>query len=161
MSMSVLVALETGLKEIGWAIFVDGELSQTGRVAGEKHRSGDDDLAKVGAIVRALDDLAANWRPREVVYAEPFRNQWPVPALDALKEALNDWALRHKVSMFLYTPREVRAGIAGRANAPKEDLAYSVMKRWGLVGAAKSTAEWEAVAAGDYHLSCKHAGQMV
>ena len=106
-------------------------------------------------LLKTLDELAGEWRPQEVAYTNPVRNQWPVPALEALDQALKTWANRHGLSLFQYAPREIRASIVGRANAPKEDLAYTVMTRWGLIGMAKSTVEWDAIAAGDYHLQCR------
>ena len=155
--MDVVVALEVGLRETGWAVFADGQLSDTGSINCAKCQDGDAS-ERISTVVRALDNLANTWRPREIVFKEPFRNQWPAPALDELKAALSAWAQRHNLPVHLYTPREVRAGIVGKANAPKEALAYAVMKRQGLVGVAKSTAEWEAVAAGDYHMLCRSLG---
>ena len=155
--MATLVALETGMRETGWAVFIDGNLWETGAITCPKGQ--DMDVSRrVKAIVQGLDELVQVWQPQEVAYKEPFRNQWPVPGLDDLRTALADWARRHNLSVYLYTPREVRAGIVGKANAPKEDLAYAIMKRCGLVGVAKSTVEWEAVAAGDYHMQCLGGG---
>ena len=157
--MAVLMALEIGLKEMGWAVYQDGLLSDTGCLTCSKRNQTELD-ERVAVIFTKLDQLVDNWKPSEIVYKEPFRNQWPVPALDGLRSALEDWAEGHQMTVYLYTPREVRAGIVGKANAPKEDLAYAVMKRRGLVGVAKSTAEWEAVAAGDYHMMCRREGSL-
>ena len=42
--------------------------------------------------------------------------------------------------------------LSGRANASKDEMAYMIMTRWGLLGEGKSTHEWNAIAVGDYHL---------
>ena len=52
-----------------------------------------------------------------------------------------------------YSLREIRAAIIGRANSAREELAYAVMTRWGLLGEVKTTHEWNAIAVGDYHLA--------
>ena len=152
--MGAVVAIDTGMRGTGWAVFVDGRLVETGSIP--CRRAQQTDVAeRVGAILEAMDHLSAAWRPEEVAYTNPVRNQWPVPALDELHVALKTWAERQGLPLFQYTPREIRASIVGRANAPKEDLAYTVMSRWGLIGMSKTTMEWDAIAAGDYHLQCQ------
>ena len=37
----------------------------------------------------------------------------------------------------------------GRSKSAKEELAYAVMTRWGLLGELKTTHEWNAIAVGD------------
>ena len=62
-------------------------------------------------------------------------------------------AREHKLRMCCYPHRDIRSALSGRPNAAKEELAYAVMTRWGLLGTGKSTYEWNAIAVGDYHLS--------
>ncbi len=55
--------------------------------------------------------------------------------------------------MHAYTAQEVRGFVTGHPNASRDQLAYAVMARLGLIGQAKNTHEWEAIAVGQYHLS--------
>ena len=54
--------------------------------------------------------------------------------------------------MYGYSAQEVRTAVTGHPNVPNEQLAYDVTMGLGLIGQAKTTHEWEAVAAGYYHL---------
>ena len=56
------------------------------------------------------------------------------------------------MNSYSYTAQEVRSAITGHSNASKEHLAYAVMVGCGLIGQAKSTPEWEAIAVGRHHL---------
>ena len=76
-----------------------------------------------------------------------------MPALDLLEAALADWSRRHRLCLYSYTAQEVRSAIAGHPNVSRDQLAYEVMVRLGLIGESKTTHEWEALAVGHYHLS--------
>ena len=52
-----------------------------------------------------------------------------------------------------YTSQEVREAMTGHPNASRDQLAYAVMVSLGLIGQAKTTHEWEALAVGYYHLT--------
>ena len=52
-----------------------------------------------------------------------------------------------------YTSQEVREAMTGHPNASRDQLAYAVMVSLGLIGQAKTTHEWEALAVGQYHLT--------
>ena len=69
-----------------------------------------------------------------------------------LSGALERWAQGHNLALNCYNLRDIRVAISGRANAAKDELAYGVMTRWGLLGEGKTTNEWNAIAVGDYHL---------
>ena len=69
-----------------------------------------------------------------------------------LERDLHRWAGVMGLPIASIPAPEVRTAIAGKPNAPKEALAYSVMSRLNLVGQYRSAAEWEAIAAGYYYL---------
>ena len=62
-----------------------------------------------------------------------------------------DWA----IPLLKYTIQEVRAAVAGQPNASRDALCYAVMRRMGLIGQSRATAEWEAIAVGYYHLALR------
>ena len=75
--------------------------------------------------------------------------------MEMFSRALERWARGHDLSLYSYPVREIRAALLGRTSAAKEELAYVVMTRWGLLGKGMSTHELNAIAAGDYHLGRK------
>ena len=90
---------------------------------------------------------------RAMAYSLPSGIYWLVPALELLDIALAEWSQRHGLCLYTYTAQEVRLAIAGHPNASREQLAYAVMARLGLIGQGKTTHEWEAIAVGGYHLA--------
>ena len=66
--------------------------------------------------------------------------------------ALDRWSKGHGLPLYPYLIREIRTQLLGRSKSAKEELAYAVMTRWGLLGELKTTHEWNAIAVGDYHL---------
>ena len=108
---------------------------------------------KVGHLVQCLDALAQKWRPGVVVYSQPSGIHWLLPALELLDTALAKWSGRRNLAVYAYTAQEVRAAIAGHPNIRSEELTFAIMSKLGLVGQAKSTHEWEALAVGHYHAS--------
>ncbi|MSQ06306.1 MAG: hypothetical protein EXR54_08710 [Dehalococcoidia bacterium] len=79
--------------------------------------------------------------------------QWPVPALELVMDGLRDWSLRHQLPLHRYTDQEVRRAVAGRDRVSASQLAYAIMSLLGQVGQTRVTREWEAIAAGYYHLA--------
>ena len=148
----VLLALDAGVRETGWATFV-AQAPRTTGVIGSNARQRMNAEARVTQLVVSLDGLVEEWRPAAVVHSLPSGIHWPVPALDLLHTALLQWSERHHLPMHLYTAQEVRETVAGHPNASREQLAYAVMERLGLIGLSKTTHEWEALAVGHYHLS--------
>ena len=71
--------------------------------------------------------------------------------LEQLDEALHTWADGLNIPLSDYTTREVRAAVAGQSNASRDAVSYAVMRRMGLIGQSRATAEWEAIAVGYYH----------
>jgi len=150
----VLLALDAGVRETGWAVF-DGKGSPsqhgTGVVkAPAPRRSGA--TARVNHLMLALDQLVDQWGPAVLTHSRPSGIHWPVPALDLLEAELAGWAARHGLPLYAYTAQEVRSAIAGQANASQDQLAFATMERLGLIGQSKTAHEWEALAVGVYHL---------
>ena len=148
----VLLALDAGVRETGWAVFKDGEVVESG-VTGLSTRRKLEPEVRVSHLVQALDELAAQWHPQAVALCQPSGINWPVPALDLLVSSLARWALERRLPQFSYTAQEVRAAIAGHPNASRDQLGYAIMLLLGLIGQGRTTHEWEAIAVGHYHLT--------
>jgi len=148
---AVLLAIDAGLRETGWAIFRCGEPVTTGVIVVPGRRRVDAKV-RVARLVQCLDALVDEWRPGGVVYSQPTGIHWPMPALELLDAALTEWSEQRRLTAYTYTAQEVRLAIAGHPNVSRDRLAYAVMVRLGLIGQGKTTHEWEAVAVGDYHL---------
>lgn len=168
---TTLLALDAGVRETGWAIFHPDRMNDAGNDAGSDtgnnagNNAGSDtgiirlprsrnlDAAdRVAHLVRCLDRLVARWSPAAVAYGQPSGIRWPVPSLELLDAALVNWSAGHRLPLYTYSAQEVRAAIARHAHAPRDQLAYAVMSRLGLIGQSKTTHEWEALAIGYYHL---------
>ena len=114
--MAILLAVEACIREMGWAIFADSRLTDTGRFACVRRQQGTGH-GVVEAILLALNEVVAACQPGEVASAQPFRNQWPASGLDELAPAMQTWADQHRLPLFVYTPRE------GESLAPRTRLA--------------------------------------
>lgn len=148
----VLLALDAGVRETGWAVFKDRKIEATGLVKVSSRHS-IDAADRVRHLVKCLDRLVEQWDPDSVACCQPTGIGWRVPALELLDAALADWSRRHWFGLYAYTAQEVRTAVAGHPNASRGDLGYAVMMRFGLIGESKTTHEWEAIAVGDYHFS--------
>lgn len=130
------------------------ELVETGVIIAydRSHRS--DIKRRIAAIEEALDNTVDRWQPLVACYGRPPQLQLPQQqeGMEILRESLERWAGEHGLPIHCYPIREIRTALVGRPNVAKEELAYSVMTRWGLLGEGKTTPEWNAIAVGDYHL---------
>ena len=148
----VLLALDAGVKESGWAVFEDGATVTTGVIGvGTKRRT--EAQARIAQLVESLDLLVERWSPGEVAHGLPSGIRWPVPALDLLSDKLVQWAMRHGLPFHAYTSQEVTEVMTGHPNASRDQLAYAVMVSLGLIGQGNTTHEWEALAVGRYDLT--------
>ena len=154
---SVLLALDAGVRETGWAVFSSGDQVATGCI-GVPGRRRMDAQARLSHLIQGLDRLVEQWRPVAVAHSQPSGIHWPMPALELLETALREWCQRHQLRLFAYSAQTVRAALTGHPNASREDLAYAVMSGMGLIGQGKTTHEWEAIAVGHYHLTRQHDG---
>ena len=148
---AVILALDAGVRETGWAVFSPKAELDTG-VIGLPGRRRMKAQERLSHLIQALDELVVRWNPQAVAHSQPSGIHWPVPALELLDAALSDWAKRHRLPMYGYSAQEIRTAVTGQPNAPKEQLAYDVMVGLGLIGQAKTAHEWEAIAVGHYHL---------
>ena len=148
----MLLALDAGVRQTGWAVFESKKLLRTGVIASSK-RNGLKGRDRIANLMAALDLLAEDSHPKTVACCQPSGINWTVPSIRLLEESLLNWAETRKIGFFSYTTQEIRAAIAGFANASPDRLGYAIMVRLGLIGQRRSTHEWEAVAVGYYHLS--------
>ncbi len=106
----------------------------------------------MACLMSELDLLAEDSHSEAVACCQPSGINWTVPSIRLLEETLLAWAESRRIGFFSYTTQEIRAEIAGFANASPDRLGYAIMVRLGLIGQRRSTHEWEAVAVGYYHL---------
>ena len=152
-----LLALDAGVRETGWAVFLPGGEIDTGVIRLSRSR-GLYAAERVSHLVECLDRLAARWQPGAVAYGQPAGIRWPTPSLELLDASLARWATDRQLPLFTYSGQEVRAAIAHHSRVPQDQLAFAIMRRLRLIGVRKSTPEWEALAIGYYHL-CRMAAE--
>ena len=157
MGTSVLLALDAGVRQTGWAVFESRRLLETGVIASSK-RSGLEGRDRIENLITELDLLAERSQPEAVACCQPSGINWTVPSIQLLGESLSGWSQTRKMVLFTYTTQEIRAAIAGYSNASTDRLGYAIMVGLGLIGQKRSTREWEAVAVGYYHL-CRGLGR--
>ena len=148
---NVLLALDAGLGETGWTIIQHQKVIHSGLIQIPGRRL--DAASRISQLLQKLNQLAAQWQPEAVAHSRPSGIHWPVPALEMLESSLLQWCQDRGLPMHAYTAQEVRGSVTGHPNASRDQLAYAVMARLGLIGQAKNTHEWEAIAVGQYHLS--------
>ena len=149
-----LLALDAGVRETGWAVFgppATQAVPATGVIKAPSPRKSDVPT-RLAHLIQRLDLMVDEWAPGLVVHSLPSGIHWPVPSLELLEEALGSWSLRHDLPLYAYTAQQVRSAIAGQPNASRDQLAFAVMERLGLIGLSKTSHDWEALAVGKYHL---------
>ena len=147
--------------EEGGPCHPEWELTETGVIVADRRPWHVDATGRIKSIECQLDLMVETWRPREVSCGEPSLMQFPhqQEGIELLGRAVERWAHQHNLVLHCYPIREIKAALLGRANAGKDELAYVVMTRWGLLGKQKSTHEWNAIAVGDHHLAIKTVGR--
>ena len=148
---NVLLALDAGLGETGWAIIHRQKGIHSGliQVPGRRRL---DAASRISQLLQKLDQLAIEWRPDAVAHSRPSSSSWAGTGQELLESSLLRWCGDRRLPLHAYTAQEVRGSVTGHPNASRDQLAYAVMARLGLIGHAKSTHEWEAIAVGQYHL---------
>ena len=157
-----LLALYPNLRQTGWAVFsAQGRrpvaaffLAASGTV-GPGPRTRLAPQQRIGHQVDHLTAVVEQCRPRCLACSWPGGMDWGSPGMRQLEEHLRRWAESQGIPVVDYPAPEVRAALAGKPNASKGALAYSVMERLNLVGESRSALEWEAIAAGYYHLALR------
>ena len=150
---ATLLALDAGVRETGWAVFgppATQAVPATGIIKAPSPRK-TDVPTRLAHLIQRLDLLVDEWAPALVVHSLPSGIHWPVPSLELLEEALDSWSNRHNLPLQAYTAQQVRSAITAKPNASRDPLAFAVMERLGLIGLSKTSHEWEALAAGEYH----------
>ena len=150
----LLLALAPGLRETGWAVFRGSAVAASG-IAGLKGRRKVEPSARIAHQLDALSAVAARWSAGCAVRSRADGINWRTPGLEQLDDGLQHWANGLGIPLLKYTIQEVRAAIAGQPNASRDALCYAVMRRMGLIGQSRATAEWEAIAVGYYHLALR------
>ena len=157
-----LLALYPNLRQTGWAVF--GVRSREGAhvsfltasgTAGPGLRTKMEPGERITHQLQNLTAVAEQWRPRCAVCSWPGGMDWGAAGMHQLEEHLRRWAEGQGLTVADYPAPEVRTALAGKPNASKGALAYSVMERLNLIGESRSALEWEAIAAGYLHLALR------
>lgn len=157
-----VLALYPNLRQTGWAVFRtwDGaeafvpSLAASGTV-GPGLRTKMEPLERISRHLQSLATITERWHPRVAVCSWPGGMDWGAAGMHQLEEHLRRWADGQSLDVVDYGALRVRAALAGKSNASKEALAYSIMERLNLVGEYRSALEWEAIAVGYYHLALR------
>ena len=86
---AVLLALDAGVRETGWAVFRVGLYVSSGTIGNPGRRSMDAST-RISQLVEGLDELVQWWLPGVVAHCQPSGIHWPVPSLGLLEEALRE-----------------------------------------------------------------------
>ena len=154
-----LLSLYPNLRQTGWAVFVfpcrEGTMAPflaSSGIVGSSTRSKMHPRERISNQLQCLTSVAMQWRPRGVVCSWAGGMNWGVAGMHLFEEDLIRWAGNLALPVANYPAPRVRASLAGKPNASKDALAYSVMVRLNLIGEYRSAPEWEAIAAGYHHL---------
>ena len=147
----LLLALSTGLRETGWAVFHGPSVAASG-VAGLKTSSKVEPSVRICRQLEALTEVISRWQASCAARGKPGGVNLRAPGLDLLDVSLRHWADGLGLPLFDYTGQEVRSAVAGQSNASRDAQCYAIMRKLGLIGQSRATAEWEAIAVGYYHL---------
>ena len=150
----LLLALAPGLRQTGWAV-LDGPTVARSGVVGLNSSRKMDPGDRIAHQLDALSSVVVRWPAVCAVRSKAGGINWRVPGLEQLDDALRVWTDGLGIPLLDYTTQEVRAAVAGQPNASREALCYAIMRRLGLIGQSRATAEWEAIAVGYYHLTLK------
>ena len=145
-----LLAISTGSRRTGWAVFADGHLKDTGTIsipAVLRARAGE----RAVLLICTLDELAVRWDVGAVAYRRRSSVGPPSPGDAPLEAELSRWREFRGLAWYSYGTGEIRKALAGKPNASREALAYAVMENLGLIGDNRAPEEWEAAAIGVYH----------
>ena len=155
--MMPLLALYPNLRQTGWAVFTGRDYREppapaASGTAGPRPRTRMEPQQRISRQLLDLTAIAERWQPRYVVCSWAGGMNWSAPGMFGLQEELRRWAGSIALPVSEYPAPQVRATIAGKPNASRDALAYSVMARLNLIGEFRSAPECEAIAAGYHHL---------
>jgi len=146
----LLLALSTGLRETGWAVFQGSAVAASGLV-GLKIRRKVEPSVRIARQLDALSAVTSRWRAASVARSKPSGVNRDAPGLEKLDVSLREWAECLGIPLFDYASQEVRSAVAGQPNASRDAQCYAIMHKLELIGQSRATAEWEAIAVGYYH----------
>ena len=148
-----------GQQKNGMQLHPEWRLDETGIIIAHDRPRRVEVSERIKAIENELARMAEAYQLEEVACGKPSQLQLPYQreGVEMLDRTLCEWARARNLPLYSYPLREIRAAIVGRGNGAKEELAYAVMTRWGLLGEGKNTHEWNAIAVGDYHLGQRKA----
>ena len=118
---NVLLALDAGLGETGWAIIHRQKGIHSGliRIPGRRRL---DAASRISQLIDKLDQLAVEWRPGAVAHSRPSGIHWPVPALELLESSLLRWCVDRGLPLHAYTAQEVRGSVTGHPNSSRDQF---------------------------------------
>jgi Holliday junction resolvasome RuvABC endonuclease subunit len=122
-----ILALDPGLRELGYAVLGGHRLSASG-VLGLRHLPKDRRLVTVRRQVRSL---VREKRPDAIVVEKTYRH--PVPWLDDLHRITlygRRLARRHGLAFATYSPQAVRQTVLGNGKGTKREVAAVVAARF-------------------------------
>ena len=151
-----LLALATGLRTTGWAVMDQSSVFAAG-VAGLRSPRSMNPAERIAHQMEALSTIATKWRTETAVRSVSDGIHRLAPGLEQLHDALDLWADDLGLRMYVHTTDDVRMALTGQHNSAEDAHCYAIMRRMGLIGQRRATAEWEAIAVGYYHLVLRRA----
>lgn len=146
-----LLAISAGARRTGWAVFIDGQLKDTGIISiPAVLRARAEERAVL--LVCSLDELVVQWDVEAVACRRRSSVGPPARGTAALEAELSRWRKFRGLAWYSCTTAEIRTALAGKPNASREALAYAVMAELGLIGETRTMEEWQAAGIGVYHL---------
>ncbi|MBM3942835.1 MAG: crossover junction endodeoxyribonuclease RuvC [SAR202 cluster bacterium] len=153
---TVMLALDASSLITGWAVFHCDQVAATGPLVLSRGNPRSPLPERLRRLCHELDQLADLWHPELVVVSQASGIHWrggSRHSIQALEDSLSNWSQCRGLLVSWYTAQEVRLAACGREHASKSQLAFAVMSMLGAVGQMRSENEWEAMAAGYYHLA--------
>ena len=112
-----LLAISPGTRRTGWAVFIDGQLKDTGTIsipAVLRARAGE----RAVLLVCSLDELAVRWDVGTVACRGRSSAGLPAPGAEPLEAELSRWREFRGLAWYPCTTAEVRTALAGKPMLP-------------------------------------------
>jgi Holliday junction resolvasome RuvABC endonuclease subunit len=150
--VTVLLGIDAGFAELGWAVLRDGILEVTGRIRttkGTRKRglhSGSDDARRIDEVRRALLVVLDTWCPHVVAYEIPSGSQSARQGQAlGFAHAIVRCTVGDSAPLLEVTVLDARRAVCGSAK-PTEATTHDILRgRWGGL-AGRSPHELDAVA---------------
>jgi Holliday junction resolvasome RuvABC endonuclease subunit len=122
-----ILAIDPGLKELGYAVLRNGQLAASGVV----------DLREVpkpmrlAAARRQLSVWMRTHEPSDVVVEKTYPHLLPwLDRVHGIARSARNLATRHGAAFAMYAPQRVRATVVGNGKAKKAEVALAVAHRF-------------------------------